>query len=310
VPGSEVILLKRNNSANRLEPVTGVAADGELARRLVAAQPRSCLALRFARMHREGFGRDPLMHCEVCSGCAGSLCEPLVVGGQVIGSVLLTRPERLDGDDAARVRSTVAQAAPMLANLRNLALAEYRANNDSLTGLPNKRAAEDTLKRMVAQAGRSVTPLAVMLLDLDFFKQVNDRYGHSKGDEVLAAVGTCLQSALRANDFAGRFGGEEFLVLLPETGRVSALVVAEKIRHAIASIVVPELDRDVTASLGIAVLPDHAGHAAGLLREADHALYTAKATGRNRVAVAGETPADDGRAPAAVPNFAGGSDPA
>jgi diguanylate cyclase (GGDEF)-like protein len=132
-----------------------------------------------------------------------------------------------------------------------------------------------------------------MLLDLDHFKQINDRYGHSKGDEVLAAVGTCLQSALRANDFAGRFGDEDFLVLLPDTARVSALVVAEQNRHAIASIVVPELDRDVTASLGVVVLPDHAGHAAGLLREADHALYTAKATGRNRVAVAGETPGED-----------------
>jgi len=310
VRGGDVILLKRNNSANRLEPVTAVADDGELARRLVAAQPRSCLALRFARTHREGFGRDPLMHCEVCSGCAGSLCEPLVVGGQVIGSVLMTGSERLDGDDAARVKSTVAQAAPMLANLRNLALAEFRANNDSLTGLPNKRAAEDTLKRMIAQASRSVSPLAVMLLDLDYFKQINDRYGHSKGDEVLAAVGTCLQSALRANDFAGRFGGEEFLVLLPDTGRVSAVVVAEKIRHAIASIVVPELDRDVTASLGIAVLPDHAGHATGLLREADHALYTAKATGRNRVAVAGDTPVgDDVPQRDTVPRFAGGPDP-
>ena len=306
VPGSVVIVLKRNNSANRLEPVTAVAVAGELARQLVSAQPRSCLALRFARTHREGTGREPLMHCEVCSGEGRSLCEPLVVGGQVIGSVLITRREPLDADDAARAKSTVAQAAPMLANLRNLALAEFRANNDSLTGLPNKRAAEDTLKRMVAQAGRSVTPLSVMLLDLDFFKQINDRYGHSKGDEVLAAVGTCLQSTLRANDFAGRFGGEEFLILLPDTARVSAIVVAEKIRHAIASIVVPELDRDVTASIGLAVLPDHAGHAAGLLREADHALYTAKATGRNRVAVAGESPQEDGPQGAPAARFAVG----
>jgi diguanylate cyclase (GGDEF)-like protein len=257
------------------------------------------------------------MHCGVCTGCGGSLCEPLVVGGEVIGSVLITRSERLDDDHAGRVKSTVLQAAPMLANLRNLALAEFRANNDSLTGLPNKRAAEDTLKRMVAQANRSVSPLAVMLLDLDFFKQINDRFGHSKGDEVLAAVGTCLHSALREGDFAGRFGGEEFLVLLPDTGRVSAVVVAEKIRHMIASIVVPDLDRDVTASLGVAVLPDLAGDAAGLLREADHALYAAKATGRNRVAVAGETPGDGippvhdvSHVAAVPPSAAGGPDPA
>jgi diguanylate cyclase (GGDEF)-like protein len=291
VPGSTVIVLQRNNSANRLEPVTPVDPDGELARNLVAAQPRSCLALRFVRTHLEGFGRDPLMHCGVCAGTrAGSLCEPLVVGGHVIGSVLITHEDRLDQDDAARVKGTVAQAAPMLANLRNLALAEFRANNDSLTGLPNKRAAEDTLKRMVAHATRTISPLTAILLDLDHFKEINDRYGHPKGDEVLAAVGTCLQSALRASDFAGRFGGEEFLVLLPDTDRVNAMMVAEQIRNVIAALAVPELDRDVTASLGLAVLPDHAGQAEGLLREADHALYAAKATGRNRVVVAGDPP--------------------
>jgi diguanylate cyclase (GGDEF)-like protein len=300
VHGSTVIVLKRNNSANRLEPVTAVDPAGELAQRLVAAQPRSCLALRFARTHREGAGREPLMRCGVCAGTrTGSLCEPLVVGGQVIGSVLIMQAQGMDGEDGARVKSTVAQSAPMLANLRNLALAEFRANNDSLTGLPNKRAAEDTLKRMIAQANRSIAPLSVILLDLDHFKQINDKYGHSKGDEVLAAVGTGLRSSLRVDDFAGRFGGEEFLILLPDTARVTAIAVAEKIRHAIASIVVPELERDVTASLGVAVLPDHAGHAAGLLREADHALYTAKASGRNRVVVAGEP------APGGLPDGAG-----
>ena len=114
----------------------------------------------------------------------------------------------------------MAQAAPVLGNLRNLALAEFRANNDSLTGLPNKRATDDTLKRMVAQANRSVMPLTAAMLDLDHFKQINDRFGHAKGDEVLAAVGATLRSCLRGSDFAGRFGGEELLVLFPDTRRV------------------------------------------------------------------------------------------
>jgi diguanylate cyclase (GGDEF)-like protein len=285
VPGSAVLVLPHHNPEG---PVTTEDPDGDPAQRLASERAPACLALRSGRTHREGFGDAPLIHCDVCSGSgAGSLCEPFVVGGQVIGSALITYPEQLDVDAAGRVRRTVTQAAPMLANLRNLALAEFRASNDSLTGLPNKRAAEDTLKRMVAQANRSTVPLSVIMLDLDFFKQINDQYGHSKGDEVLAAVGTCLQSAMRTADFAGRFGGEEFLVLLPDTAQASAVVVAEKIRQAISSIVVPDLERGLTASLGVAVLPDHAGHPAGLLRAADHALYTAKAAGRDRIVVAG-----------------------
>ncbi|HST82154.1 MAG TPA: diguanylate cyclase [Kineosporiaceae bacterium] len=299
IPGSAVIIL-RHPDPEAVASVTTEDPDGDPAPRLVPERPPSCLALRSGRTHREGFGDAPLMRCDVCSGgCSGALCEPFVVGGQVIGSMLITYPEQLDTDAAARVRRTVAQAAPMLANLRNLALAEFRASNDSLTGLPNKRTAEDTLKRMVAQANRSIVPLSVIMLDLDFFKQINDHYGHFKGDEVLAAVGTCLRSAMRTADFAGRFGGEEFLVLLPDTTRASAVVVAEKIRQAISMIVVPELKRGVTASLGVAVLPDHAGHPAGLLRAADHALYTAKAAGRDRVVVAGSAHEDlPERAPA------------
>ncbi len=200
--------------------------------------------------------------------------------------MLVTRTEAVSDSDDARIKTTVGQAAPVLANLRSLALAEFRASNDSLTGLPNKRATEDTLKRMVAQAGRSVAPLTAIMLDLDHFKSINDRYGHPKGDEVLAAVGLAIQSGLRASDFAGRFGGEEFLILLPETSVQGAWQVAESIRLSIAAVNIPGVDRAVTASLGIAGLLEHAGDATGLLREADRAQYAAKAAGRNRTVVA------------------------
>jgi diguanylate cyclase (GGDEF)-like protein len=175
----------------------------------------------------------------------------------------------------------------VLANLRSLALAEFRANNDALTGLPNKRATEDTVKRFVAQAIRSGTPLATIMLDLDHFKQINDRFGHALGDEVLAAVGAVLSATLRIGDFAGRFGGEEFLVVLPETPLDVAVAVSERIRRAVAAISVPGLDRAITASLGVAALDDHADNAIGLLRAADKAQYAAKAAGRDRIAVAG-----------------------
>ena len=173
-----------------LEPSTALDGDGDLASRLVGAEPRSCLALRFARTHEEGADPPPLLRCALCRDHQGfSTCEPLLVGGEIIGSVLVARERAIDDDEVSRIKKTVTQAAPVLANLRNLALAEFRANNDALTGLPNRRATDDTLKRMVAQASRSVTPLAAAMLDLDHFKQINDRFGHGKGDEVLAEIG-------------------------------------------------------------------------------------------------------------------------
>ena len=159
-----------------------MTAGDPLAARLPGAEPRACLALRFGRTHREDPIREPLLSCSTCAGDGKrSVCEPLLVGGQVIGSVLVAHEDTIATEDELRIRNSVAQSAPVLGNLRNLALAEFRANNDSLTGLPNKRATDDTLKRMVAQANRSISPLAAAMLDLDHFKEVNDRFGHAKG---------------------------------------------------------------------------------------------------------------------------------
>ena len=174
----------------------------------------------------------------------------------------------------------------MLANLRNLALAEFRAATDGLTGLPNKRAVQDTVKRMSAHASRTLSPLSAIVLDLDHFKQINDTFGHGRGDDVLAAVGAVLAGTVRASDFVGRNGGEEFIVLLPDTDAESAVVVAEKIRAAIAEIVIPGVERPITASLGIASIPQHAGDGDHLIRSADRALYSAKTNGRNRAEIA------------------------
>ena len=121
------------------------------------------------------------------------------------------------------------------------------------------------------------------MLDLDHIKQINDVYGHEKGHEVLAAVGAALRDTLRESDFVGRYGGEEFLILLPDTDRAGATVVAETIRAAVELVKVSGVDRAITASLGIAVTPDDAGDSTKLIRTADRALFTAKAGGRNRV---------------------------
>jgi diguanylate cyclase (GGDEF)-like protein len=289
------VILNRNNSADRLEAVTPLPSGSPLAGTLRGAEPRSCLAVRSGWTHREGTGRPALLSCSLCAPCPGaSSCVPLIVGGEVIGSTLLIRPTPYDEADERRVRESVGQAAPVLANLRNLAIAELRAATDGLTGLPNKRAVTDTLKRMFAEAATTTSPLVLLLLDLDHFKQVNDQRGHAVGDQVLANVGAVLRGALRAGDFAGRNGGEEFAILLPDTEINPALVIAERVRSAVAEISLTGSDVVVTVSIGAAGFPDHASTASQLERLADAALYVAKRQGRNRVELADTTTADAG----------------
>jgi diguanylate cyclase (GGDEF)-like protein len=288
VPGSAAAIFNRNNSDDRLEPAIGDGHEQTPLRGVALEQlkPRSCMAVRLSRAYERRSGENPLMPCDVCGKVEGDLtCEPLLVGGQVIGSVLVAREKAIGGRERGRVRESVVQAAPILANQRNLALAESRAASDALTGLPNLRAADETLKRMSAHAGRTVSPLAAVLLDLDHFKQVNDLHGHEQGDNALAEVGLILTTTLRASDFAARYGGEEFLVLLPDVDRTSALEVAEKLRLTIEQADISQIGR-LTASFGVAVLPDDAAEPEQLLRKADRALYAAKAAGRNRVETA------------------------
>jgi diguanylate cyclase (GGDEF)-like protein len=282
--GSEVLVLNRNNSHDRLEPMTEVVDGSPLAERLKSAAPDSCLAVRLGKTHERSADYEPLLTCDLCGAANGnSTCVPSLVGGEVIGSVLVEHPSQLDEASNRRIEESMTQASPVLANLRNLALSQARALTDGLTGLPNRRAIDDTLKRMAAHAGRTTSPLGVVLFDLDHFKQINDLCGHEKGDEVLAAVGVVITSTLRASDFAGRLGGEEFILLLPDTSRDGAVAVAEKLRQTIAEIEVEGVTRPITASLGVAALPDDAGEPTLLLRVADRALYVAKAKGRNRV---------------------------
>src|SRR5580693_4993173 len=287
------VVLNRNNSADRLEAVTPLPGGSPLADTLRGARPRSCLAVRSGRTHTQDTERSALLACPVCASCPGAtLCLPLTVGGQVIGAVLLNHPAAYAEAEQQRIRDSVGQAAPVLANLRNLAVAEIRAATDGLTGLPNKRAVTDAMKRLFAQASTTTSPLALLLIDLDHFKQINDKWGHPVGDQVLANVGAVLRGVLRAGDFAGRNGGEEFAVLLPDTQIPAALEIAERIRAAIAGISLSGADVSVTASLGVVGFPDHAAALGRLERLADAALYIAKREGRNRVELADPASAD------------------
>jgi diguanylate cyclase (GGDEF)-like protein len=305
VPDSFVTVLNRNNSADRLEPMTAVPSASGLTDRLEHATPRACLAIRSARPHDEDPRRPGLLGCAMCQPCGGfSTCTPLTVSGEVIGSVLMSNAEPYLESQIHQTREAVSQAAPVLANLRNLAIAELRAATDALTGLPNKRAVADNLNRMFAQASRTATPMALVLLDLDHFKSLNDRFGHPVGDQLLAAVGATMRSTLRESDFAGRNGGEEFAIILPGTETGGAVATAEALRTAISEIAVPGLDVELTASFGVATYPAHALSPERLERLADAALYVAKRSGRDRVEVATET-SDGAKEPEGRPLLAG-----
>lgn len=162
----------------------------------------------------------------------------------------------------------------------------FQATHDPLTGLLNHGSIVDLLDREIARAEREDTALGVIMADLDHFKRVNDAYGHLSGDEVLREASRRIPAALRPYDSVGRYGGEEFLIVLPGCDALGGVEVAERIRWSIAStpIRASEWDVPMTISLGVSVRQrgDHSG-AAQLKKTADQALYRAKAAGRNRV---------------------------
>jgi diguanylate cyclase (GGDEF)-like protein len=178
------------------------------------------------------------------------------------------------------------QAAVALENARLHDVVQRQAITDDLTGLVNRRRFIEALPSEIERARRFGSHLTVVLADLDDFKRVNDEFGHHAGDDVLRSFADLVRSHVRDVDVPGRIGGEEFAILLPETGRVDAVSVAERMRHSLSVVPIPVAENrtvSVTSSFGVAELgPGQSGD--DLMREADAALYRAKAEGKNRVA--------------------------
>jgi diguanylate cyclase (GGDEF)-like protein len=233
-------------------------------------------------------GLEPLCPSNFAPPSEGSYyCSPLIAGGIIIGAVRLEAVKNFwTPSRQSVVESYLSSAASALSNLRLLDTMKQQANVDALTGLYNRRFLEDYARKLIAMARRKDQPLGFIMLDLDHFKAANDIFGHEVGDRILRHFAQTITGAMRETNLAARFGGEEFLVLLPDTNANSCLLVAERIRKAVSRMVVPSgTDKplpQVTVSLGIAVYPDHGRTLEEVLQAADKALYESKRAGRNR----------------------------
>jgi diguanylate cyclase (GGDEF)-like protein len=227
---------------------------------------------------------------------------PLIFHEDLMGALQVTAgdPARTWQENELLLLRTVADQVTIAVNHAHLfAQIQQQALTDSLTGCYNRRSFELQLDRDLQMAKRLNHPLSLVMLDLDRFKQLNDSLGHHAGDAALRKLAGCFKQELRGDDSAARFGGDEFALILPQSGPEGALLVAERLRARIEQIEISKSSR-LTASIGIASYPAHAATSVGLIAAADAALYGAKRTGRNRVCVSGLPDGDTPETPTAI----------
>ena len=219
------------------------------------------------------------------------LCVPMMAQGEVMGILHLHKMTQEIKEQMAGIAQFATSVAEVMAlALANLKLRETLRNQairDGLTGLFNRRYLEETLDRELSRSKRQGSPLAVIMLDLDHFKEYNDTYGHHAGDELLMALGELIQEQNRGEDIACRYGGEEFLLIMPGAPLEAALNRAEELNRSVKNLHTRNTSlKPITISAGVAIFPDHGGAGMEVIQAADAALYRAKAEGRDRVLVA------------------------
>jgi diguanylate cyclase (GGDEF)-like protein/PAS domain S-box-containing protein len=252
-------------------------------------EPDSCWALRTGHPHLVRAG-DITARCSHATGITGTfLCVPILAQGEALGILhiqAMDEDPELGEAELSFKTTFAAQTGLSVANIRLRDALRAQSMRDPLTGLYNRRYLTEMLEREIRRAARAEQSLGIMMLDLDHFKKFNDTYGHEAGDAVLRETASFLVRSIRAEDFVCRYGGEEFVVVLPTADLRVAGLRAEAVRSRLRELVVVHQGHSlgmVTASIGVAAVPQHGTTEKDLLQAADAALYRAKKAGRDRV---------------------------
>jgi diguanylate cyclase (GGDEF)-like protein len=291
LPNTKGALCIINSSRNMVETVSSWGTTDFSPDITEIFSPETCCGLRSGQLRWRSQEASQID----CSHFIGSapecyLCVPLVAHGETVGVLYIGCPNQATKEIVEHriegVRQLVQLTAMALASLEMRKKLENQSIRDSLTGLFNRHFLEIALERELARAVRRKGSLAVLMIDVDHFKRLNDQFGHSAGDAVLKEVAHTFSACVRTEDLVCRYGGEEFTIILPDITPEATLNRAEVIRKAVANLRT-ELDNDlyssVTISVGAAIFPQDGQSSELLLRHADAALYRAKREGRNRV---------------------------
>jgi diguanylate cyclase (GGDEF)-like protein len=257
--------------------------------------PDQCWAIRLGRLHRASSEKNALVCAHIQHEKKSDtvyLCIPLMAQNDIYGLIYIEIQEKhatlIDPNQNLLVTAFAELTALALANVRLRENLRHQSIRDPLTGLYNRRYLEDYLFKLLHQAERKKVPFSVLMLDLDFFKSINDSYGHDAGDMVLKELGEMFLSEIRLGDLAARYGGEEFIIVFYDIDLANAKKQAEALRSAISKLHIKygaQQVGSISMSIGLAMYPEDATTSQELIEAADKALYFAKNNGRNQVAV-------------------------
>jgi diguanylate cyclase (GGDEF)-like protein/PAS domain S-box-containing protein len=296
-PGAVALL----NSGRTLVEVIGSWTDCRLP--VADFEPSACWALRTGHPHLVLAG-DNTARCAHAAGIRPTyLCIPILAQGETLGILHFQATEeqpQMETSELSFKTTFAGQVGLSIANIRLREALHTQSVRDALTGLYNRRYLEEVMDREVRRAGRGQQSLSLLMLDLDHFKGFNDTYGHDAGDTVLREAASLLLKNVRAEDFVCRFGGEEFVVILPTADQAGARSRAERLRTKMKETIVMHQGKSlgmVTFSVGVATFPENGTSPKELMAAADAALYEAKRGGRDQVVVSAPKSGDETVAP-------------
>jgi diguanylate cyclase (GGDEF)-like protein len=296
-PGAMALL----NASRTLVEVAGSWTECQLP--VTEFDPSDCWALRTAHPHLVVAG-DPTARCAHAEGVKHTyLCIPILAQGETLGILHIQATDeapQLEASEMSFKTTFAGQVGLSIANIRLREALRIQSVRDALTGLYNRRYLEEMLDREVRRASRSEQSLGVLMIDLDHFKRFNDTHGHEAGDAVLRETGSLLAAGVRAEDFVCRYGGEEFVVILPTADAAAARARAERLRTRMRELTIIHRGSSlgmVTISVGVAAFPQHGMSPKDLMAAADAALYQAKRGGRDRVELATAQPVEEAAMP-------------